>query len=52
MARTRDPVAHAVRRDTFLDAAQRLIATKGFHAMSIQDVLGRTSFRSSVVPGA
>ena len=39
MARTLNPVAHAVRRDAFLDAAQRLIQTKGYEALSIQDVL-------------
>jgi AcrR family transcriptional regulator len=39
MARTLDPAAHAVRRDTFLDAAQRLIQVKGYEQMSIQDVL-------------
>ena len=39
MARTLDPAAHAVRRDTFLDAAQRLITLKGYDQMSIQDVL-------------
>ena len=39
MARTLDPAAHAVRRDTFLDAAQRLITVKGYEQMSIQDVL-------------
>jgi AcrR family transcriptional regulator len=39
MARTLDPAAHAVRRDTFLDAAQRLIQIKGYEQMSIQDVL-------------
>ena len=39
MARTLDPAAHAVRRDTFLDAAQRLITAKGYEQMSIQDVL-------------
>jgi AcrR family transcriptional regulator len=30
---------HKVRRDAFLDAAQRLIETKGYEQMSIQDVL-------------
>jgi AcrR family transcriptional regulator len=30
---------HAVRRDAFLDVAQRLVQTKGYEAMSIQDVL-------------
>jgi AcrR family transcriptional regulator len=30
---------HSVRRDAFLDVAQRLIQTKGYEAMSIQDVL-------------
>jgi AcrR family transcriptional regulator len=39
MARTLDPVAHAVRREAFLDAGQRLIATKGYAQLSIQDVL-------------
>jgi AcrR family transcriptional regulator len=40
MARTRDPEVHALKRDAFIDAAQRLIATKGYEGMSIQDVLG------------
>ena len=39
MARTLDPVAHAVRRDAFLDAAEALIRAKGYDEMSIQDVL-------------
>ena len=39
MARTLDPVAHAVRREAFLDAGQRLIASKGYAQLSIQDVL-------------
>ena len=39
MARTRNPATHAVRRDAFVDAAQRLIATKGYEAFSVQDVL-------------
>ena len=39
MARTLDPVAHAVRRDTFLDAAEMLIRTKGYEETSIQDIL-------------
>jgi AcrR family transcriptional regulator len=43
MARTLDPVAHAVRRDAFLDAAQRLIQTKGYERLSIQDVLDEVS---------
>lgn len=30
---------HTVRRDAFLDVAQRLVETKGYEAMSIQDVL-------------
>jgi AcrR family transcriptional regulator len=30
---------HTVRRDAFLDAAQRLVETKGYEAMSVQDVL-------------
>lgn len=39
MARTRNPATHAVRRDAFVDVAQRLIATKGYEAFSVQDVL-------------
>ena len=39
MARTLDPESHVVRRDAFLDVAQRLIQTKGYDAFSIQDVL-------------
>jgi AcrR family transcriptional regulator len=39
MPRTLDPEAHAVRRDAFVDAAQRLIQTKGYELMSLQDVL-------------
>ena len=39
MARTVNPTLHTVRRDAFLDAAQRLVANKGYEAMSIQDVL-------------
>ncbi|MDR7276038.1 TetR/AcrR family transcriptional regulator [Catenuloplanes atrovinosus] len=42
MARTVDPVAHSTRRDAFLDAAQRIIQTKGYEALSIQDVLDAT----------
>ena len=39
MARTINLVEHAVRRDTFIDAALRLIQSKGYEEMSIQDVL-------------
>jgi AcrR family transcriptional regulator len=39
MARTLDPEAHALRRDAFVDAAQRLIQSKGYEQMSLQDVL-------------
>lgn len=39
MARTVDVAARTVRRDAFLDAAQRLIQTKGYEQMSVQDVL-------------
>src|SRR5258707_1666681 len=39
MARTVNPTLHTVRRDAFLDVAQRLVQTKGYEAMSIQDVL-------------
>jgi AcrR family transcriptional regulator len=39
MARTLDHEAHAVRRGTFLDAAQQLIQAKGYAQTSVQDVL-------------
>jgi AcrR family transcriptional regulator len=39
MARTLNPETHAVRRDAFVDVAQRLIQTKGYEELSVQDVL-------------
>lgn len=39
MPRTVNATLHTVRRDAFLDVAQRLVETKGYEAMSIQDVL-------------
>lgn len=39
VARTLDPVVHALKRDAFIDTAQRLIQTHGYERMSIQDVL-------------
>ncbi len=39
MARTLDREAHALRRDEFIDAAQRLIASKGYEQMSVQEIL-------------
>jgi AcrR family transcriptional regulator len=39
VARTVNATLHTVRRDAFLDVAQRLVQTKGYEAMSIQDVL-------------
>lgn len=39
MARTVNPEVQRVRRDAFLDVAQRLIQTKGYDQMSIRDVL-------------
>jgi AcrR family transcriptional regulator len=39
VARTVNATLYTVRRDAFLDVAQRLIRTKGYEAMSIQDVL-------------
>jgi AcrR family transcriptional regulator len=42
MARTVDPVAYAARRDAFVDAALRLIQTKGYERLSIQDVIAAT----------
>jgi len=37
--RTLNPAAHSVKRDAFVDAAMRLMQTKGFEQMSIQDLL-------------
>ena len=39
MARTLDPEVHAVKRDAFVDAAQGIMATKGYEALSIQEVI-------------
>ena len=39
MARTVNATLHTVRREAFLDVAQRFVQTKGFESMSIQDVL-------------
>jgi AcrR family transcriptional regulator len=39
MARTLNPETHAVRRDAFIDVAQRLIQTKGYEQLSVQEVL-------------
>src|ERR1700724_1817144 len=39
VARTVNATLHTVRRDAFLDVAQRLVETKGYEAMSVQDVL-------------
>ena len=39
MTRTVDTEAHAVRREAFVDAAQRLMQAKGYEQMSVQDVL-------------
>jgi AcrR family transcriptional regulator len=39
VARTLDPLAHATRRDAFLDAAQTLIMSRGYDRFSIQDIL-------------
>jgi AcrR family transcriptional regulator len=39
VARTINPARHAVRRDAFLDATQRLLLTKGYEGFSVQDVI-------------
>jgi AcrR family transcriptional regulator len=39
VARTVNVTAHALRRDEFLDAAQRLLERKGYEQMSVHDVL-------------
>lgn len=42
MARTVDTATHAIRRDVFMDAAERLFRTKGYEDTSIQDILDAT----------
>ncbi len=42
MVRTVDTEAHAVRREAFVDIALRLMQTKGYAQMSVQDVLEET----------
>jgi AcrR family transcriptional regulator len=39
MARTVNATVHAIRREAFVDAAQRLIQAEGYDQMSVQDVL-------------
>jgi len=39
MARTLNVAVHTVRREAFVEAAQRLMTTRGYEAMSIQDLL-------------
>jgi AcrR family transcriptional regulator len=39
MARTLNPAVHTVRREAFVDAAQRLIQAVGYERMSVQDLL-------------
>lgn len=39
LARTRDEESHTVRRDAFVDAAQQIMAVKGYEALSIQEVI-------------
>jgi AcrR family transcriptional regulator len=39
MARMLKPTAHAARRDAFVDAAKRLIRSRGYEQMSVQNVL-------------
>lgn len=39
MPRVLDPASHATRRDAFVEAAQRLIATKGYERLNVQDVI-------------
>ena len=39
MARTINHATRAVRRDAFLDVAQRLIQSKGYESLSVQDVI-------------
>jgi AcrR family transcriptional regulator len=39
VARTLNPAVHAVRREVFVDVAQRLVTTNGYERVSVQDVL-------------
>ena len=39
MSRTLNPTTYAVRREAFLDVAERLIRTRGYDQTSIQDIL-------------
>src|SRR5256885_16974182 len=39
MARTVNAEVHTVRREAFVDAAERLMQTRGYEQMSVQDVL-------------
>ena len=39
MPRTVNPTTHALRRDEFIDAGQRLIQTRGFDQFSVEDLL-------------
>jgi AcrR family transcriptional regulator len=39
LARTVNPAVHAVRREAFVDAGQRLLQAKGYEQMSVQDGL-------------
>ncbi len=39
MARTLNPAVHTVRREAFIEVAQKLMQAKGYEQMSIQDVL-------------
>ena len=39
MARTLNLAVHTVRKEAFIDAAQRLMTSKGYEQMSVQDVL-------------
>ncbi len=39
MPRTRNHEVHQTRKEAFLDVAERLIVTKGYESMSVQDVL-------------
>ena len=41
MPRTVNPTALEVRREAFIDVAERLIQTKAYEQMTIQDVLDR-----------
>ncbi len=42
MPRTLNPATYSIRRDAFLDAAERLMVTRGWEQVTLQDILDET----------